>query len=139
MRSLQLLATAALIAIAGCWTGGPDDMPDIAPVKGTLTLDGQPVGMAHIVFSPVDGGQSSETYSDQSGNYVLTYKRDIMGAKIGKHKVVVTTYEEPETTDDLKKIGGTPERFPEKYNKNTTLQHDVAAGENVIDLKLESK
>jgi len=135
----RMVVMLAVVCCAGCWGGGPDDMPDIAPVTGTLTLDGQPLGMAHIIFTPIDGGQTSEAYSDPTGQYALVYKRDIMGAKIGKHKVVVTTFEEPESTDDGKTIGGVPERVPAKYNANTTLQFDVNSGENVIDLQLTSK
>ncbi len=141
MRSLwqQSFVMLLMAACCGCSGGGPDDMPDIAPVSGTLTLDGEPIAFAHIIFSPVDGGQTSEAYSDQSGRYVLVYKRDIMGAKIGKHKIIVTTYEEPETTDDMKTVGGVPERFPAKYNQNSTLEFEVQDGDNTHDLALTSK
>ena len=98
-----LTLTVAAVLVSGC--GPKSDMPEVAPVKGKVTLDGKPMVMARIYFTPEGGGQSSEAVTNASGEYELVYKRDIMGAKIGKHTVRITTYEEPEVTDDGKVVG----------------------------------
>jgi len=136
-HALRVVALAAgLAAIGGCGSG-PDDMPEVAPVRGKVTLNGKPLTDARVTFAPVDGtGQSSEGRTAASGEYVLTYKRDIMGAKLGKHKVYISTYEEPTTTDDGKTQGGFPEKVPAQYNENTTLEREVVDGENVFDFEL---
>ena len=135
MRCAMRIAAAVLAA--ACTGCGPEsDMPETAPVRGVVTLDGRPLGMARIYFSPQEGGQTSEAVTDPSGNYELRYKRDLPGATLGKHKVVITTYEEPTTNDDMTVTGGMPERVPAKYNQQTTLEKEVVAGDNVIDFPL---
>jgi hypothetical protein len=93
--------------------------------------------MARVAFSPVGGGQTSNATTGPNGEYELYYKRDIRGAKLGKHKVVISTYEQPEIGDDLKPIGGRPELVPAQFNANTTLEKEVVAGENVFDFDLK--
>ena len=131
-----LTLTVAAVLVSGC--GPRSDLPEVAPVKGKVTLDGKPMVLARIYFSPEGGGQSSEAVTNASGEYELVYKRDIMGAKIGKHTVRITTYEAPEVTDDGKVVGGKPELVPSQYNANSTLQKEVVAGENVFDFPLTS-
>lgn len=133
-HAVRIAAAIFAAACAGC--GSESDLPETAPVRGVVTLDGQPVAMARIYFSPQDGGQTSEGLTDPAGRYELRYKRDVMGAKLGKHKVVITTYEEPTREDDLSVSGGVPERIPRKYNEQTTLEKEVVAGDNVIDFSL---
>lgn len=139
MRNVTGGMAAAVLVAACCGCGEDSDKPETGTVKGTVTLDGQAVGMARIYFSPVDGGQTSEAITDAAGHYELLYKRDEKGAKIGKHKVVITTFEEPTVEDDGSVSGGMPERIPAKFNTSTTLEKEVAAGENVIDFPLTSK
>jgi hypothetical protein len=135
-RAALAFAGAILGLAAGC--GGPDDMPDIATVKGKVTLQGKPLVMAKVIFAPIGGGQSSEGVTSASGEYELRYRTDMPGAKVGKHKVTITTFQAPEFTDQLKPIGGRPELVPPQYSKNSTLEKEVKAGEdNVIDLDLK--
>ena len=124
----------AVLLLAGC--GPKSDMPEVAPVRGKITLNGKPLIMAKVIFAPVEGGQSSEAVTNANGEYELVYKRDIMGAKIGKHKVMISTAEPPEVTDDGKVIGGKPELVPAQFNTQTTLEKEVTDGENVIDFTL---
>lgn len=124
------------MAVAGC--GGVSDQPDLGQVTGTVTLDGAGLADAEIRFSPDSGGASSSAVADESGRYELTYLRDIMGAKVGKHTVKVSTYVPADTDDDGKVSGGTPEKLPARYNVNSELSFEVEAGANTIDLELTS-
>jgi hypothetical protein len=125
-------------ALPGCGDA-PDDTPETGHVTGKVTLDGQAVEGARIYFRPNDGGQTSEAVTDAEGKYELRYKREMMGAKLGMHKVVITTLVEDQLADDASVIKGKPESIPAKYNAETTLTAEVKAGENPIDFPLESK
>ncbi|WP_144060271.1 carboxypeptidase-like regulatory domain-containing protein [Rhodopirellula sallentina] len=82
---VPLWAVALLVACVGC---GPEG-PEIVPVTGTVLQNGQPVSNASITFYAAQGRPSYGT-SDANGNYSLEYSRDVEGAVVGSHTVVVT-------------------------------------------------
>jgi len=76
-----LLATAILLVVWGCQGGGgpPVNAPsstEEVTVKGTVTLDGKPVGKAHLSFDPANvnrptaKGRSADT--DEDGAFTIT-------------------------------------------------------------------
>ena len=102
------------------------DRPPLAPVSGTVTLDGQPLPKAAVTFRPAEG-RASRGFTDEKGHYELIYIRDIRGAQIGSHTVTITT--RSETVAE--------EMVPEIYNKETTLTREVEGkSNNVIDFDL---
>jgi hypothetical protein len=111
----------------------------LGEVEGTVTLDGQPLADARISFYPQEGGRSSEAVTDASGRYVLQYSGEAGGAKVGTHKVSISTFEESRQEDDGSKIPGVPEKVPAKYNTESTLTQEVKSGKQTIDFALESK
>lgn len=127
------------LMIAGC-NSGPEDMPEIGTVTGTVTLDGQPLEAADIFFAPENGRTSTGT-TDAAGKYELTYNPTTKGAKIGKNMVRITTFKEFEGDPDAKnsKEPARKELVPSEYNQKTTLTADVKAGENTFDFDLKSK
>lgn len=74
--------------------------------------------------------------TDKVGHYELIYLDGIPGAKVGAHKVTITTPREDEFGAEVKNF---KERVPAKYNASTTLAADVKAGTNEIDFQLSSK
>jgi hypothetical protein len=133
MRSYLL--TGLILAGLSCGCGG-SERPELATVRGKVTLKGQPVPLAKVIFMPVNGSQSSSGETGPSGDYELYFRYEEPGAEIGKHKISISTYEPPEVTDDGKKQGGRAEMVPKQYNTESSLERDVVAGENVIDLEL---
>jgi hypothetical protein len=121
------LALAALAFAAGC---GKSDRPPLGLVAGTVTLDGQPLPEALVLFTPDGPGRTSQAMTDASGKYRLGYLRDIQGANLGRHIVRIMTAFEGSATKEL---------LPAKYHAKTTLSATVQAGENVADFALESK
>jgi hypothetical protein len=117
----------AAVVVSGC---GSDDAPRLATVHGKVTLDGKPLKKAGIGFTPIDGGHQSHAATDEEGHYELKYLRDVMGAKVGQHKVRISTANESE-----KKV----ELVPPRYNASSTLERAVQAGDNEIDFELSSK
>ncbi len=115
----------ALALVAGCSRG---DRPELAPVCGTVTLDGKPLERATVVFQPGEG-KSSRGVTDKQGRYELIYLRDIMGAKPGKHTVGITTADGETVVD---------ETLPARYNRETELAAQVDPGGATIDFPLQS-
>lgn len=120
---------------SGCG-GGASDQPEIGHVTGVVTLGGEPLADARVVFSPVEGGQSSEATTDEQGRFELVYRGDLKGAKVGEHKVFISTFEESVLDDSGRPTGGREELVPEQYNRNTTLTVTVEAGENEFPFDL---
>src|SRR4051812_39027407 len=86
MPTRNLLSTflsLLLSAVVGCSKGGPQ----IAPVHGRVTLDGQPLVNADIEFQPEGAQRASKGRTDADGRYELAYKRGQMGAIVGPQTV----------------------------------------------------
>lgn len=81
-RVMSLMAIFAMIP--GC---GPD-YPETIPVSGTVTLDGQPVAGAAVVFTPEEGQKATGT-TDASGRFELSSFQLGDGAVPGRHRVTV--------------------------------------------------
>jgi len=113
----------ALFATTGC--GGGVEM---APVRGTVTMDGTPVGNVLVVFQPqAKAGEieaptrPSMATTDEQGQYELSTKVEGDGAAVGTHTVSIAAAsgEAPP-----------PGRLPQGYSVQ------VQPGENTIDLEL---
>ena len=103
------------------------DRPPLGRVTGTVTLDGQALAGASVVFQP-QGARTSRGITDEAGRYELIYLRDIHGAVLGDHRVRIVTADEENTE----------ERLPARYNRETTLGAKVKPGKNSFDFKLHS-
>ena len=127
-RSIYYLAiSSCLLALSVLGCSG-SDRPELAPVTGTVTLDGQPLERAALIFRPAQG-RASRGITDAQGHYELTYLRDIHGAQVDSHTVTITTRTETKPV----------ERLPAKYNKQTTLTREVTSEGGVFDFDLKSR
>jgi hypothetical protein len=125
-RGASVLTIA--ISLLGC--GGRSDL---AAVRGKVTLDGQPLASAFVVFSPTSHGTTSYGRTDGGGNYEMMFTDNEKGAWIGENLVRISTA-------DLDRGGGAgpKERVPMVYNQETTLKADVKRGSNTFDFELKS-
>ena len=123
---------AFLLAVTvGC--GGPD----LNAVTGTVTLDGEPLADALLVFTPMTGGRPAAARTDANGKYKLVYTRNASGTIVGEHVVEITTGDELEMDDGtVEKIA---EKVPAKYNLDSELRANVEDGSNVFDFELLSE
>jgi hypothetical protein len=126
MRSSVILLVLLMIPLAGCGSGGPQ----VAPVTGTVTLDGKPLPNAEVVFAPVDGGRPSTARTVDGGQYELLFKRGQPGASVGPHTVRIWI-----STEVVKN----PPKIPARYDSQSELKRDVKSGENVFDFNIESE
>jgi len=125
------LAIVTLACLAGC--GGPPH-PEVGRVTGLVTLDGQPLAEATVMFQPTEGRASIAT-TDSAGKYSLIYLDGVPGAKLGAHKVIIRT--------EIPGEDGQPpiakEKLPKKYHQNTELTAEVKPGSNTFDFPLTSQ
>jgi hypothetical protein len=115
MRSYGLLLA---ILTAGCNQSGLD----LAPVTGVVTLNGQPVSEAGIMFQPVDAAIGPPAYgaTDENGHFELaTVNRP--GAAIGEHRVAISKTESIAIPQRKGlPIYKTKEHIPPKYGNSQT-------------------
>lgn len=131
------MGCAAIIVpiVIGC--GG--DMK-VAPVTGTVTLDGSPLARASVLFQPDAGGRPSFAVTDQNGKYTLAYSMQEQGAEVGACTVKISTVMQPEDSDgsDSRTKKSAPERVPARYEKEPVVVK-VEAKPNTIDIALTTK
>jgi hypothetical protein len=81
------LALALLcLALGGC---GPD-RPNMAPVSGVVTYQGQPVVGARVVFHNDLAPRAATGTTDQEGKFRLTTFENFDGAVPGEHVVTIS-------------------------------------------------
>ena len=120
----------AYLGLAGC---GQRNL-EVAPVSGTVTLDGAPLKAASVTFQPKAGGRPSFGVTNDQGRYVLEYSMSELGARVGTCTVRITTQK---GADDS---GGkaTKELVPRRY-LNEPIEVQVETKANDIDIALTSK
>lgn len=132
MRFTIPLASIVLLSTFGCGSGEFD----LAPVSGVVTLDGQPVPNARVIFSPQRTGQdalaagpASDGATDETGRYTLSSSVDgTRGAVVGAHTVTISTYlAESDRSKDTYKVLR-QEEIPPKYSEPGALTFDVPSG-----------
>ena len=80
---IVILTCLNLSLLCGCGS----DLPPIAPLTGTVTMDGKPYANGSLVFTPTNGGRPSLAATDENGKFKAMYNLKTSGALIGQHKV----------------------------------------------------
>jgi hypothetical protein len=118
---------------------GRGNLPPLGQVAGRVTLAGQPVPNATVTFAPKDPiygeGQNGKRLAasvslgvtDDNGNYTLLYVKDVNGAYVGQHKVMI------ESKDPSGR-----ERLRPEFNSKSTLEREVKPGSQVMDFEVQS-
>jgi hypothetical protein len=124
--SATILLGLGLLAFTGC--GG--DSVQLGEVKGTVTVDGQPVEGLEVRFNPEEGG-TSLGYTQADGSYELSFPGGAKGAVVGRHTVSVMAAE----TDD----GSAKVEIPVRYNEESELTFEVKSGENTYNIEITTQ
>jgi hypothetical protein len=139
IRCATVLAVLASVTI-GCGESAPYQL---APVKGIVTLDGQPVPHTQVVFMPKGTpenptpGPGSTAMCDGAGVYELKTVRGEPGAVVGAHSVQIYAHGPLQSTSSDVTAPPAKESFPAKFNVNTELTFEVPAdGTTAADFKL---
>ena len=118
------------LALAGCGSANLK----VAPVSGTVTLDGAPLKRASVTFEPKDGGRPSFGVTNEQGRYILEYSMNELGAQVGVCTVRITT----QSSGDDSGAKATKESVPKKY-RTIPIEVQVESKTNTIDIPLTSK
>ncbi len=112
-------------------------------VRGTVTLDGDPLPNAQVVFETETGKSFART--DRYGKYTAQYNKTKRGAGTGRAVVRISTKEvfpdddvtdleiDPKSGEHIK-----PELVPDKYNQKSELLIEITDGGAPYDFELES-
>jgi hypothetical protein len=126
VRSVSLVAAFGLSCLAlGC----SKSEYSIAPVSGTVTVEGKPVANVMVQFQPagqqgVNPGPGSVGVTDAEGRYrlkLIDLDRDLDGAVVGRHRVSFQTIA-PAT--DSERIVPVPSVLP-PGQENKEVEFDV--------------
>lgn len=99
-------------------------------VTGKVTLNGEALTEAIIIFEPAATGTSSHGVTDAEGHYVLKTKQDEVGAPVGEYVVKIIKPEGEVAGQEL---------IPAKYNANSELTAEVKTGENEFNFDLTNQ
>jgi hypothetical protein len=116
--------------VAGC-----DQGPAVGTVKGTITIDGQPVDGGLIRLVPTDGNSQPADSVVTAGSYSITMP-------VGEKRVEIFWAPGGGGTVDTASQGAEKaivQRIPSKYNTESTLTYTVESGQAVKDFSLTSR
>src|SRR5262245_1389986 len=120
MRAFALMA--ALLVLSGC------DGQKSATIKGSVTLNGQPVDGGVISFTPPDGKNQTVTAEIKNGQYQV---KTFAGAFVVQITAPIVTGKRPEHIGPgAAMVDIVTERLPPKYNSATELKFEAQPGEN---------
>jgi hypothetical protein len=135
----RLAAMASLALLAGC--GRSTDL-ETAPVRGMVTLDGEPYSRGGtVLFQPKGAGKMATGSIQGDGTYELTTYTSRDGAVVGKHKVHVQPIP-PQIIDDLAPEPTFQSPIPEKYRTSSRsgLECDVKSDAvNEFNIQMKSR
>tara|TARA_R110002111_G_scaffold255157_1_gene321295 strand:- start:92352 stop:92807 length:456 start_codon:yes stop_codon:yes gene_type:complete len=150
MRFSTLICASLVLCFSGCSSGTDPEIakrPKVYPVTGSVTLAGQPVEKAVVIFVGGDG-VTARGVTDASGEFALTTFDQNDGAVAGAQQVGILKEEAGYDPNQLK-IGEAPpavkadrNALPKKYAdpKSSGLKADVKDGqENHFTFDLTDK
>jgi hypothetical protein len=121
--TLPICFVLLVMILAGCAETGPE----LAPVTGRITLDGEPLEKADILFQPDGSKPPSSGRADAAGRYQLAYKRGLMGGSVGPNTVRITISPD---------VVANPPNIPARYNTESELTREVESGQNEFNFDL---
>jgi len=136
MTVLNQFRWIAFPALMVLFTGCGGEMK-VAPVSGTVTLDGKPLDRASVVFKPEAGGRPSFGVTDADGRFTLAYSMNEDGAEVGPCTVTISTRLQAESAE-LESAPRAKERVPARYAKSP-LRVTVEQKKNDVELGLTTK
>jgi hypothetical protein len=102
-----------------------------SPVKGVVTLDGEPLANAFVTFHPQSKNRPSLAITDIDGHYELSYSSSKEGALLGVHDVTIMTSSAEDVVNYNKEV------VPARFRKiPSTLRFVVEKKENVFNIQL---
>lgn len=137
-----LFLTLLILTLPGCGGDGK-----LAPVSGTVKLNGKPVAGVEVMFQPVAGesvndpGPAAVGLTDADGHYTAkVIGEDKSGATVGKNRVMFSGHAAAEDfSEDGTKRGKPAVAIPARYSLDSKVFFDVPPkGAAAADFELKS-
>ena len=140
-------AAGAVLLVATGLSGCGAGRPATVPVSGSVTLDGQPVAAATVLFQPVSG-VPGRAITAADGSFTLTSFTEGDGAVVGRHHVAVSKLSlsrvaiddagvsGPGIAGEAKETWHTPKRYATPAESG--LEIEVEEGMGPVSLELSS-
>lgn len=126
-----LLIGLALHAFTSLGCGGPEETrPEVHPVQGSITINGQPPEGAMLVFHPADEadfdarGTRPRATVQSDGQFSITTYQEGDGIPTGTYDVAVLWFDDPDASNPHDKLGG---RYasPDRADIQITVNEDL--------------
>ncbi len=137
------------LLVIACATGCNRSAFSLAPVSGTVTLDGKPLDNGVVSFQPLatngdNSGPGSSARCDAEGRFTLQTQvvESEPGAVVGEHRVLISSTGPAQAIDDSSDTDAVQqvELVPRRYNLETELTFTVPKqGTDKANFALESK
>jgi hypothetical protein len=129
---LLLVVLSFATSVLGC-----NAEPSQSTVKGSVTLDGQPLAEGRITFIAVDAGVQTAEAKIASGQYEAAVPPGEKRVEIRAPKV--TGRQKMYDTSDSPTVDVVTELLPRRYNVDSTLTMTVEDGEQEKSFELTGK
>lgn len=116
----------AALATLGC---GPGHDYELAPVRGTVTVDGQPLAGGRVMFAPVAAGDAVTAGKpgfgdiDADGSFVVTTYAKHDGAVVAEHWVTVLSADSDAAKQQL--LGASRVTVPQRKTVAAGVENEV--------------
>ncbi len=128
-------------ALASFFVGCHKSPYELAPVEGTVTVDGQPLTHAKVMFAPLAKGDDAHSGKaamgvlNAEGSFILGTYGESDGAVVGEHSVTIINSEP--TASAAVGNGGSVKAIPKFARARASGTFEVVAGQlNRFDIKL---
>lgn len=118
-RWVMVLSSLCILSLVGCSPGKASY--DMVSVEGSVTLDGQAVEGANVVFHS-ESGPSAFGTTDSSGHFSLATHDYGEGAAPGSYLVQINS------TPETKNAAGKSDSIPNVYHENGVELVNITAG-----------
>lgn len=146
MRTIPLFL---FVLAASALANGCSRTPALASIKGTVTVDGNPLAKGTIIFE-IDGGRPATGRIENGQIVEVTTFKTGDGLALGTHKVAISANEESASAvvpnpGEAKAPGHNymlgKSLIPARYNDPgaSGLTAEIKGGENVLEFKLSSQ
>lgn len=135
---------SAMLVVVVAATGGCSDAPyKLAPVHGTVTIDGRPMTSGKVMFAPIKNGPGIEAGKPaigaihDDGSFELSTYQDGDGAVVGEHWVTVFGADSHTVLTQAEHSSSPDNKIPAFDRLNITEKQLVKAGiANEINIAL---
>lgn len=82
LNSYRGVLLCSVVLLLTCVTGCSQAHPDVVPVTGRVTINGNPIENLILIMQPTNSRASQGT-TDSNGNYEMWFTADTKGVKVG--------------------------------------------------------